>query len=385
MNSPRKTSARERVTRKPSIVRSRTLIIGNTKGGVSKTSLSSSIAYEAARLGLTVCVADSDSGFSSVTGTYAGRYIHPETGQTLEVKSLADAVRRGEDAPFYPVPAWTPDPNVPWLKGGPAIPGGKIFISPAAAETDRENLTSVVSESGGIEEMRLMNALETEWVRENADLVIIDMPGIRLNPLISSMLHAAEHVIFPFYPEWLAHEELAKFDEIIGAWESAHGKPINFLGAIPTSIPLNLRRAPGERRIITESAKWLEDTFGDAVGVIAPGIERRKAFARSQEFAIPISTYTRTQIERRDVGTIPAALAKTALTVLSKMLPKEDDPTTSNRINYDIEAMREALIAQEMPDDWRGIIEGPDFIDWKADWLDDDEDTGTGTTPEEQS
>lgn len=358
-------------TRPDHPVRQRTVFVASIKGGVTKTSLSSALAYEAARMGLTVLVVDSDGtgGFSSATNSYA-EILKNDEGIWVEEPSITDAILGGFPAPVRQVENWTPNPDIPWVQGGPAIPGGRIFISPVPpSKSGRASITEVISEPGITKENRLSKVLENSDIANLADLVIVDMPGTDNPAAISAMLYAAEHVIFPLYPAFFAFEALEGLDTRIDTWAEASGKIVNYLGAIPTAIPTKLLRNPDEREVLIRSAWWLEDTFDGALGVMAPGIEHRKAFPRAQQYALPVTQLASTRQELRDLGNLPAALTKTALTMLANMRPEADDPETLGRKNYDVEAMKQAVLSHDMPDEWRAIIEGPHYIDYEAEWV----------------
>ena len=342
------------------IARQRTFVVASSKGGVNKTSLSSGLAFEAARLGLQVLCVDGDGtgGFSSTLGAYA-----PEDSPNIVdfIEGHAEAA-----AAIYPVPEWRPNPRLPWIKGGPAIDGGTISILPATpSEEGQKSVASVISQGGTTRETRLADRLNVPEITDNFDLIIIDMPGTDDESTISAMLHAAEFIVFPFFPQFFAMEALKGTDVKIDAWCDATGKDITFLGGIPTSIPTRLTPNMMEREVLELSSAWMNKNSDGNVRVIAPGIEFRKAVARAHALAVPVSTLSQTQIELRNLGTIPAAFTRTLLTILKDMRPTADDPDTY-RVNFPVDEMQKAVLAQPMPDDWRTIISGPEHLPWDA-------------------
>lgn len=342
------------------VARQRTFVVASSKGGVNKTSLSSGLAFEAARMGLRVLCVDGDGtgGFSSTLGAYA-----PEGSP-----SVVDFIEGHADAAtaIYSVPGWTPNSRLPWIKGGPAREGGTISILPATpSEEGQRSVASVISQGGTTRETRLADRLNIPEITDNFDLIIIDMPGTDDESTISAMLHAAEFVVFPFFPQFFAMEALKGTDVKIDAWCDATGKDITFLGGVPTSVPTRLTPNMMEREVLELSSDWMNENSDGNVRVIAPGIEFRKAVARAHALAVPVSSLSQTQIELRNLGTIPAAFTRTLLTILNGMRPVADDIDTF-RVDFPVEDMKKAVLAQPMPDDWRAIISGPEYLPWDA-------------------
>lgn len=336
-------------------LRSRTILVASTKGGVGKTSLTASLAYEFARLGLRVLLVDADGtgGVSSICGAYA-----PEGSP-----SVTEVIEGSSGLVMYPVDRWQPDEKLPWIKGGPAVPGGRILILPAAESTaGRTTVSTIVSQGGTVAESRLAVALDNPQLKEQVDVILVDMPGTDNPAVISTMLHAAEHVVFPFYPEYFAFEGIRGTDTAIDRWFSTTGKPVNYVGGVPLCIPTHLGKSSTEREVLDQYQEWLHEASEGTVHMLAPGIESRKAVPRAIAQSLPPSLLTSTKIERRNMGTIPAALTKTALTMLESMRPDPEDADTNDRVNYDVEGMAKAVLAQEMPQDWRNIIEGPKYF-----------------------
>lgn len=338
-----------------SVMRSRTVVIGSTKGGVNKTSLAANLAHEAARLGLRVLLVDVDGGggMSSLAAAYAPRGM----------ASITDVISGDAGLTYYPVERWTPDGDQPWYEGGPAIEGGSIAILPAAASAEGQRTVSdVVSEGGATNEVRLAHALNHPALHENIDIVFLDMPGTDNRAVISTILHAAEHFAFPIYPKFFAYEALNVTDSKIDEWVDAMGKPINYLGGIPTSIPTRLSPGSPERRVLLRQSRWIERNSEGQVHILAPGIEQRGIVLRAETQSLPITSLSRTKQERRDQGNIPPALSRTLLTILDSMRPDPHDPETAERMDYDVEGMKQQLLSQDMPDEWRRIIDGPAYL-----------------------
>lgn len=345
-----------------SVMRQRTITALSQKGGVGKTTLTSNLAFEAARLGLRVLAIDADGsgGMSAMMNAYP----------TAESKDSRDLVVDedlfiGHGVGYNVEGAWVPRTDIPWMEGGAAVEGGSIVIVPAAyPDGDKPSISAVLSKPGTTEEPRLARKVDTEENRDFFDLVVIDMGGTDDPYMLSAILYAAEHVALPIYSEGAALSTLDGLESRLMAWFEATGKPINYLGGVPIGVPPNLRRHPQEREVLHQSALWIEDTYSDiGTRMLAPGIERRTAIPAAFSESAPVSTIASSKRKRRDLGTVPAALTRTLLTMLSDMRPDPDDPDTAQRVDYDVDAMTQAVLSQEMPDEWREVITGPRYYD----------------------
>lgn len=346
--------------KQPLVMRQKTLTVASSKGGVNKTSLTAMLAYEVARLGCRVLIVDADTngGLSHTTGSYA-----PEGRSIVEVIKgecpVADAV--------FPIENWQPDPEVPWNMGGPAVPGGSIFILPSlplekAARTD--SLEVLLSEAGATKEIRLATHLNEQIIQDNFDIIFIDMPGSANPSMLSNILHAAEFITLPVYPSVYAVSSLEGVVPLITEWAlSANSAAVTFLGGIPTSQPWRMGQDSSARRSMEEAADWMQAEFEGEVPMYAPGIpERRTAVEAAAEQHVPVVTLARTKVDRRNLGLLPPAVTRTALSILAQMRPDNDDPETAFRTDHDVESMLEAVLSQDMPDEWRSIIAGDVFL-----------------------
>lgn len=347
--------------KKPLVTRQRTLSVASSKGGINKTSLTAMLAYEMARLGCRVLIVDADTngGLSHTTGSYAP-----------EGHSVVDVIKG--DCPvvgaLFPVEGWQPDPEVPWQKGGPAIEGGSLHIMPSlplelAAHTD--SLEVLLAEAGVTKETRLAQRLNEPVIQDNFDVVFIDMPGSANPSMLSNILHGTEFIALPIYPSVYATSSLEGVVPLIMEWALASSSAsVTFLGGIPTSQPPRMGQHSSARRNMAAAAAWLNAEFNGEVQMYAPGVpERRRAVESAAEQQVPVATLARTQVDRRDLGLLPPAITRTALTILAQMRPDPNDPETQFRIDHDVNGMYDAVLSQEMPDEWRDIIAGPAFLD----------------------
>lgn len=332
-------------------IRDRTLVIGSAKGGVNKTTIAAKLAYEMTRFGLRVVCIDVDGtgGFSSLMGSYAPPG-YPSVVDVLEGRvAPSDAL--------YKVSTWTAPVDSPWTHGGAALPGGSLHLIPSAQQSEgRETVSDVVSQAGTSKEARLGNILR-DPVFEKFDIIILDMPGTDNASVVNTLLGAAGHVAFAAHPSQFGFEGMVGLDALIGQWLNAMPHlDINYLGGIPTSIPVPVKRNAAYRTVMGQYLNWLHDTAED-LHLLAPGIEFRGSINDAALKAAPVQQETRLSVGMRDAGTIPPALTRTALTILEQMNGGVDGDAL-----YDTEAITRAVLDQEMPDKWRNIIDGPRYL-----------------------
>lgn len=332
-------------------IRDRVIVVGSAKGGVNKTTLAGQLAYEYTRLGLRVVCIDIDGtgGFSSLMGSYAPPG-YPSVVDVLE--------GRVEPAgALYPVNTWTAPTDAPWTHGGAALPGGSLHLIPSAQQSEgRETVSDVVSQAGTSKEARL-GAILRDPVFEQFDIVILDMPGTDNASVVNTLLGAAGHVAFAAYPSQFGYEGMVGLDALIGQWLDAMPHlNINYLGGIPTSIPVPSKRNAAYRTVMGQYVNWLRDT-DESLHLLAPGIELRGSINEAALKASPVQQEPRLSVGMRDCGTIPPALTRIALTLLEQMNDgAEGDPM------YDTEEITRAVLAQDMPDQWRSIVAGPRYF-----------------------
>lgn len=349
-------------------IRQRTIAIVSPKGGVGKTTITASLAYEAARLGLTVLVVDASgsSGVSSLMNRHA-----TTNGQQPE-RSIADALHENLPAPAYPVDSWTPDPATPWHRGGPAIPGGQVLISPTPpVSSGRISITEVLAQAGTTAETRLAKALDTPGNAESIDLILIDTPGTDTPSVLSSIFHAAQHIIIPLHPHPKALETLEQMTTKITTWSITTGKDVHLLGALPTAIPTPLGEHPGEQDTLRHVTDWISHSPCPQSTLMAPGISRHEVFSHAEHYHLPAVQLAPTGPDTQGVD-LPAALTKTTLTMLEG-LHKSVETHCAGTPLCDVQDLYEAVLTQTMPNSWREIITGTG--------LGDDHTTGYTTTP----
>lgn len=329
--------------------RNKSVVVASAKGGVNKSTINAHFAYECTRLGLRVCCIDTDGtgGFSSLMGSYAPPG-YPAVTDVIE----------GRVAPsdsLYEVASWTADTDTPWVRGGAALPGGSLHLIPAAEQSEgRETVSDVVSQAGTAKEARLGNVLR-DPVFEQFDVIVLDMPGTDNASVVNTLLAAAGHIAFAAYPSTFGFEGMRGMDTLIGRWLDAMPHlDVNYLGAVPTFI--SPRPNETHRAIMRDYARWLHEV-SEELHLLAPGIEERGAMSKAADEARPVQTRTRSQQEARDAGTIPPTMTRLSLTLLEEMNKGVD----GDRM-FDTEAMTKAVLAQDMPESWRSIIDGPRYL-----------------------
>ena len=177
------------------------LAVANAKGGTLKTTLAVHLATGLAQQGHRVLLVDLDPQGNASTWLL---------GQVPETPGAAAALRgvfRLDDA--VPVPD---RPGLLVLPGGPALAGAEIAL---AAEVAGETL--------------LGRALQRQKPR--LDYVVLDCPPA-LGLTVVSALVAADGVIVPLPPAFLALAGLASLEETIGRVRERLGAKARLLGAV---------------------------------------------------------------------------------------------------------------------------------------------------------
>lgn len=177
------------------------LAVANAKGGTLKTTLAVHLAAGLARKGSRVLLVDLDPQGNASTWLL---------GALPETPGAAEALRgtlRLEDA--HPVPD---RPGLLVLHGGPTVAGAEIAL---AAEVAGETL--------------LGRALRRHARR--LDYVVLDCPPA-LGLTVVSALVAADGVIVPLPPAFLALAGLAHLEEMLGRVGERLGAKARLLGAV---------------------------------------------------------------------------------------------------------------------------------------------------------
>lgn len=205
----------------------RVLLIGSAKGGAGKTTAAVHLAAGYARKGKRVALVDLDvQGHSSVW--FAGREVRGEPG-------LAEALLAGTLRPEH-VRELEGRPGLTLIPGGPAL-------APAEHALGRRT-------GGHLALLRLLEPFE-----RRLDLVVIDTPPNVGGLLTLSGLLAADAVLAPFTPGYLALDGLALLEERLAAanQEGGRAKLLGFLamavdyreGVAEEALELVKREAPG--------------------------------------------------------------------------------------------------------------------------------------------
>ena len=329
-------------------LRKRTILIGPTGGGIGKTTLATALAYEAVRFGFKVLLVDCTGGGSFTSATR--RYADPKSEM-----SLAKAIQEGLSAPVYPVESWAPNERRSWQKGGPLVPGGELYISPSFQTDDEPSIVEVLAKPGSVAESRLARALSYADT-EDIDLVFLDMPGSYTDAQLSAALYAAEHVLLPVAPRPYWEKGLATFDWHVGQWQEATEFSINYLGVVPTMV-----RPREDAEFLRDLGPQVSSILDMDVEVFAPGIEYRKSFSAAQADGGPVTDRASTFQGRRDLRSVPAALAKTTLSMLVEI--DRDHELTDGVPLLGLDTVRQQLHAQEVPEQWQEILIGPSLLE----------------------
>jgi chromosome partitioning protein len=186
----------------------RSLIVTNRKGGTGKTSTAVNLAAELAARGDKVLLVDLDTQGHCSLG--------------LGVK-----VQKGE-------------PTVHDLFGKGAA------LRPALRETPWENLHLIPADplfehgSGSRNELLLAKALDDEGIKAAYDTIIFDTPP-SLDVLLLNALQAADRVVVPFLPHFLAGEGVKQLARVLFRVASSGSNPnLRVLGFLPVMCDLRI-------------------------------------------------------------------------------------------------------------------------------------------------
>jgi chromosome partitioning protein len=179
----------------------RVLVITNRKGGSGKTTTSVNLAAEMAARGERVLLVDLDTQGHCAVG-------------------LGVSVKKGE-----------PTVHDLFATGAPLLP--------ALRESQWENLHLLPADplfehgSGSRDEFLLRRALADEGVHARYDRIILDTPP-SLDILLLNALHAADRVLVPFLPHFLAGEGVRQLARVLFRVASSRSdKGLRVLGFLP--------------------------------------------------------------------------------------------------------------------------------------------------------
>jgi len=228
----------------------RTLVISNRKGGSGKTSSAVNVAAELAARGLRVLLVDLDSqghcalglgirlqrGTATLHGFMAGR--HP----------LAAAIQAS---------AWT---------GLDLVPGDPLFDHGSGREG----------------ELLLRQALQDEGLLKSYDYIVLDTPP-SLDALLLNALSAADRVLVPFVPHFLAGEGVRQLARVLFRVASRGGNEgLRVLGFLPVMLDARI----GLHRSVSQG---LAQQFGQARQL--PGIRNDIRVAEAFAAGVPLRVH----------------------------------------------------------------------------------------------
>lgn len=148
-----------------------TVVTRSQKGGVGKTTLASSIATEASRLGARVLIIDADPNANLTNSNLGLRLTHDmrQDIPTLSDLLLNTAPGSAAEGIIEAPGEWQPDSTLSWREGGALQPGGALDL--IAGSNDLEAAISRVRNEPAFER-RLARILT--GVSRQYDLVVID-------------------------------------------------------------------------------------------------------------------------------------------------------------------------------------------------------------------
>lgn len=247
--------------------RARNIMFCQSKGGVGKTTLTWTISHIMSRMGLRVLVIDLDpqASLSKLLGK-AG--ISSPTTYTV-FKDLLD------DKPFRLINNVLSTED--YIGGHP-----NLFILPA----DREFRHIIDHMKGSIASVRKLNLLLAQ-VRDDFDLIFIDVPPYTMGLLLQMALLATDYVVIPETPDELSVQALDDMLKLIRDIQNAENTRMKLLG-----IAIS-RYKPGtilHERVISE--------LRQKHTVFETAITDRIAIQEAQYLRIPLETYAEQEKSR---------------------------------------------------------------------------------------
>lgn len=204
-----------------------TLAVANAKGGTLKTSLAVHLAAGLAKQGARVLLVDADPQGNASTWLLGTLPDTPGAAEALKGQVRIDAAHAVPGAP-----------GLLLLSGGPSVAGAELAL---AAEVAGETL--------------LRRALGRHTAR--FDYVVIDCPPA-LGITVVSALVAADGVIVPVLPSFLALAGLGQLEE-------TRGRVVERLGARAVLLGAVLVAADPREAITAESRALLKKELGPAL------------------------------------------------------------------------------------------------------------------------
>lgn len=231
-----------------------TVAVANQKGGVGKTTTLLGIASAAQEMGLRILIIDLDPQANST----AALGISGEGFTTSDVL-YADTKGCAKDA------LW----DTEWAETTKAIPS-------ALELAERDSDTTLGSE------LRLRKALNSDELREQFDLCLIDCPP-SVGRLVSNALIAADAVLIVTEPSFMASQGVAKITETIETVRDNYNDALRTAGVVINRVPARSREADFR-------AQELTDSLGELVWF--PHMPMRTALAEAAGNGVPIHRHT---------------------------------------------------------------------------------------------
>lgn len=231
-----------------------TIAVLNQKGGVGKSTTVLGLASAALNRGLRVLVLDVDPQANSTA-------ILGVTGDGNTMNDILYSDAKGCAANSL----W----DTAWSDNVKAIPSTRNLA-------DREKDSAL-----GIE-LRLRKALDSDTLRENFDLCLIDCPP-SVGRLVSNALIAADHALVVTEPGSTASQGVAEVLQSISTVQEHYNSDLTLAGVVINKVPPRSREA--EFRI-----RELKEHLGDQVW--EPHMPVRTALNEAQGNGVPIHQHT---------------------------------------------------------------------------------------------
>lgn len=226
----------------------RTVAVASLKGGVGKTTLSSAVASEAARLGAKVLVIDADSQSSLTTSQFG----LPDTGLRTVGDVIVDGTPGAAATALLAAPdEWQPAEGLPWERGGALAPDGAIAVIPGNPGLDAA-ITEVSTKPRA--EDRLANALR--GIADQFDLVLIDS-GPNSDRRAWTITLAAGHVVVPTFAEAPSVDGLDKTVQFLDEFARMAHPDLRLMGTVVSRYNAQKHQIMGE--VMQDMRAYLAD------------------------------------------------------------------------------------------------------------------------------
>ena len=281
---------------------STTLLFGNMKGGVGKTTNSVMVAYQLAKMGYKTLVCDLDPQ-ANATQLLRRTYGLQHDGEDLKIDKTMMVALSEQDIKSAIVEIMENLYLLPSSEDFKSYPDFLEITFMPDKEKITENPSSLRSEMAVVKEQRISYfAKQLEKVKNEYDVVVIDVPPT-LSVLTDSAIYATDEVVIVLQTQQRSLDGAETFFEYLQQmYNSYEGVDFDILGV----LPVLLKTRSGLDDQILEDAK---EDFGENAlfDLIIHHMERLKRYDRT---GIADHDLTKADIHDRRINHIYSELTK---------------------------------------------------------------------------